>query len=246
MRCEWKVRWFRVILIGGIAFFNTYTCPPSNGETDDESVPKVRPQTSHSRSRPEDLGQELSDLSNAESVARFSQSTDRIERRKLAKLIGDRSKAGKLQLLEEEKQELAKIVVQNLKQANSPDANERSEARHQIERLWYAAVPTLVTSITTNDLTISELCVKSLILMRNEAIIRALIQEAKSTEDEGRKELLVFALSKMKEQRKSLIPGRECLSAQESEELYNKVVTPALDEIKKLPQHNAAEKSKNR
>ena len=77
------------------------------------------------------------------------------------------------------------------------------------------------------------MAIKSLILMRNETIIKALIQKAESAKDEYTKAMVVFALKKMKEQRKSLIPGRECLDEDQSRILYDQLVAPflkALDE----------------
>jgi len=160
-------------------------------------------------SRPEERGEDLSNLVATDAVSRFARSADVIERRKLAKVIGDKSIAGNLQLSDAEKLQIQQQVASILQQAKSPDANERSEARQQIERLWHAAVPALILNITPDDVTVAELAVKSLILMRNESIVNNLIREATTTTDAGRRQMLIFALSKMTEQRKSLIPGRE-------------------------------------
>jgi hypothetical protein len=183
-------------------------------------------------SRPEDRGEDMSTLATSDAVSRFSRSSDAIERRKLARVIGDRSIAGSLQLSGPENGQLQQQVAGILQGAKSPDANTRSEAQQQIERLWLAAVPTLVSNITPKDVTVSEMAVKSLILMRNESIVSNLIWEAKATTDEGRRQMLIFALSRMKEKRTSLIPGRACLDDRQSEELYSRLVVPALDALK--------------
>jgi len=184
-------------------------------------------------SKPEEHGEDLSRLPASDAVSKLCQSKDRVERRKLAKVIGDRSKNGRLALTPQEEKAVAQIVVDTLQQAKSSVADEREEARQQIERLWHAAVPTLIANLQTNDLTMAELAAKSLILMRNETILKTLVAEAKSETEEGRRQLLLFTLSKMKEQRKSLIPGRECLDEKESEKLFEQHVAPALEELKK-------------
>jgi hypothetical protein len=188
-------------------------------------------------SRPEERDEQFSTLTTSDAVVRLSRSKDAIERRKLAKVIGDRSIAGSLQLSEPEKEQLKQEVTNILHQAKSPDGNERAEARQQIERLWHAAAPTLIANVTTNDLTIAELAVKSLILMRDESIVNDLIREAKTTTDEGRRQMLIFAFSKMKEQSKPLIPGRECLDDNKSQELYSRLVVPALGALKPVVAH---------
>ena len=204
------------------AFATSSECQPADSDSGTRS----------SILRPEDRGEDVSSIATSDVVSRLSSSGDRIERRKLAKVIGDRSIAGNLQLSDAEKQQIRQEVVKTLQLAKSPDANERSEARQQIERLWHPAAPALIASITASDVTISELAVKSLILMRNEWIISELVQEAKTTADEGKRQMLVFALSKMTEQRKSLIPGRACLDDKQSGELYSRLVAPALDSLR--------------
>jgi hypothetical protein len=183
-------------------------------------------------SRPEERGEDMSKLATSEAVSRFSTSKNVIERRKLAMVIGDRSAAGNLALSGAENKQLQQEAASTLLQAKSPDVNERSEAQQQIERLWRAAVPALVSNISPKDVTIAELAVKSLILMRNESIVSNLVWEAKNATDASRREMLIFALSRMKEQRTSLIPGRTCLGEKASEDLYNRLVAPALEELK--------------
>ena len=95
--------------------------------------------------------------------------------------------------------------------------------------MWHGAIPTLLEYADSKEPAVAELAIKCLILMRNEAIIKALIEKARSTEDEYTKAMAVFALKKMKEQRKSLIPGRKCLNEEGSRILYDKLVAPAIE-----------------
>jgi len=179
-------------------------------------------------SRPEERGEDLSVLETAEVVKRLAESKDKIESRKAAKVLGDRSIAGKLDLSSEEEQTIENVVSGYFEQGKSANVNERVEARQQVERLWHVAAPTLLENLNSKDPTIAEMAIKSLILMRNESIIKALVEKARSAKDEHTKAMVIFALKKMKEQRKSLIPGRECLDEEQSRILYDRLVAPAL------------------
>lgn len=179
-------------------------------------------------SRPEERGEDLSVLETAEVVKRLAESKDKIESRKAAKVLGDRSIAGKLDISSEEEQTIENVVSGYFEQGKSANVNERVEARQQVERLWHVAAPTLLENLNSKDPTIAEMAIKSLILMRNESIIKALVEKARSAKDEHTKAMVIFALKKMKEQRKSLIPGRECLDEEQSRILYDRLVAPAL------------------
>lgn len=179
-------------------------------------------------SRPEERGEDLSLLETSEVVKRLAESKDKIELRKAAKVLGDRSIAGNLDLSAQEKKAIANVVDGYLKQAKASSAHERVEACQQVERLWYVAAPTLLKNLNSKDPVIAEMAIKSLIPMRNESIVKALIEKAKSTEDEYTKAMAIFTLKKMKEQRKTLIPGRECLNEEDSRILYDRLVAPAL------------------
>lgn len=188
-------------------------------------------------SRPEERGEDLSGLPTPELVKRLAHSTDKIELRKAAKALGDRTLGGGLQLSDDEKAVIEKVVMGYLALSKSTDANEHSEAMQQIERLWLVAEPALLKNLDGGgDLTKAELAVKSLILMRNEAIIKAIIEKARTAKDEQSKGIAIFALKMMKEQRRSLIPGRKCLDEKESQALYEKLVLPALKELNQTPE----------
>ena len=167
----------------------------------------------------------------------LSDSKDKIALHKAAKVIGDRSIERELKLSAEETASIGRVVTGYLDASTATDANERVEAKQQIERLWHAAAPTLLENLSGGgDLTKAELAIKSLILMRNEEIIKGIIKKAKSTSDEQTRALAVLALQKMKEQRKSLIPGRKCLGEEESKRLYESLVLPALKELGAEPE----------
>ncbi|MFZ4707277.1 MAG: hypothetical protein ACOYMF_14825, partial [Bacteroidales bacterium] len=66
----------------------------------------------------------------------------------------------------------------------------------------------------------------------DEQIIKAIIKKAKGTQDKQKKAVFAFTLSKMTEQRKSVIPGRSCMNNEDSEKLFNSLVQPVLNELK--------------
>ena len=123
------------------------------------------PQDQRTFSRPEDRGEDLSGLATAELATRLSASKDKADLRKAAKALGDRCTTSGLTLAAGEMKLVDDAVAGYLAMAKSQDANERTEAREQIERLWLAAVPTLLKSIGSKDGAVSELAVKSLILL---------------------------------------------------------------------------------
>ena len=190
-----------------------------------------RPKDTRAFTRPEDRGEDLSALALPELAARLSASKDKAELRKAAKAIGDRCTSGSLALADPDRKKVDEAVAAYLAQAKSPDSNERTEARDQIERLWTAAAPTLLENVGNPDATIAELAIKSLILMRNESIVKALAEKARSSGDERTRGRARFALMKMQEQRTSLIPGRQCLDEAASKRLYDDVVAPALAQL---------------
>jgi hypothetical protein len=182
--------------------------------------------------RPEERGSDLSVLGTSEAVVRFAGSTDKIERRKLATVIGDRCVAGTLRLSDAEDRQIQQEAEKTLQMAKSPNPNEWSEAHLQIERLWRVAVPTLIAQLSNTNSTVAQLAADSLILMRDESTIKKLVAEAQTTKDQRMKQMLIFTLTQMKEQRDSIIPNRICLDSARSEELYNRLVVPALQALK--------------
>lgn len=182
-------------------------------------------------SRPEERGEDFSTLDTTEVVKRVTESRDRTTLRKAAKVLGDRNIAGTLKISKDQARLLEGVVVGYLGQGKAKDSNEREEARQQIERLWRVAAPALLKNVGNKDPAIAELAIKSLILMRNETIVHSLIDIARSTNDEYTKVMAIFALKKMTEQRKSLIPGRACLDEKESKRLYDEVVVPTLNKL---------------
>lgn len=106
---------------------------------------------------------------------------------------------------------------------------ERMAAKHQLERLWRLAADRLVENLDNPNMTVAEAAAKTLILMRNERIARAVIEKVRSADNERTKALGVFALGKMVEQRKTIVKNRECLSPKESAGIAREVIIPFLE-----------------
>lgn len=183
--------------------------------------------------RPQDRGKDVSGYGTDRLVNLLAESEDKIERRKVARELGNRNINGTLDLNGRQRRKIHAVVTEYLHQSTAEDANRRAEAKQQIERLWRTAVPTLLQNMTHSDATIAELAMKSLILMRNEEIIQKIIQKGREATGRRSQQLIRFTLKKMKERRKSLIPGRKCLNRERSSELHEKHVRPVLDRMKK-------------
>ena len=105
-----------------------------------------------------------------------------------------------------------------------------AEAEKQVHRLWRLAVPALMDGLDTIDT--YSFSAKCLNVMKNEAIVKTLIEKARKAEDGPRKGLLRFALQSMKNRRPPTVDGRTGLSADESDKLYNDLIAPVLEELK--------------
>jgi hypothetical protein len=183
-------------------------------------------QPSRGFSRVEDRGEDFSNLKDTELVSRLAISSDVVERRKAAKVLGDREIAGKLALSSSEIEIIVGIAGDYIKQTRAKDSKDRTEARDQIERLWHLAAPTLLANVGNRET--AEDAIKSLILMRDEAIIRSLVKKVGSASTPDEKNMALFALKQMKEQRQSIVPGRSCMDAKESKKLFDELITPVL------------------
>jgi hypothetical protein len=149
-----------------------------------------------------------------------------VERRKAAKVLGDREIAGRLALSTNELDVVAGIAADYLKQTRAADPNVRTESREQIERLWHLSAPALLANVGNRET--AEGAIKGLTLMRDEAIIRSLVKQVDEAKTPEVKQMALFALRHMKEQRQSTVSGRSCMDAKESERIFDEVIAPVL------------------
>lgn len=191
-------------------------------------------------SRPEDRGKDLSQLGTGDLIDRLSQSKDPVQLRKAARALGDRSIAGTLSPSEHDKVAINSVVEYWLQQTMSRDPSERVEVRQQVERLWWIAAPALLANIDSRDGAKAETAIKSLVLMRNEDIIRSLMKTATEASDPRTRARAIFALGKMTEKRESMIPGRTCMSDGASKALADTLLLPFLDGLTKTERNTVA------
>jgi len=125
------------------------------------------------------------------------------------------------------------VVRQYLKQTNALDSNDSEEAKEQIERLWWTAARVLAENIANPDDAVAEKAIKAMSLMRNEEIVRALVDQARKATERKAKEMCIFALGCMTEQYDSLVPRRTCMNEKDSQMLADKLIIPFLTEIGK-------------
>ena len=232
-----KLTMIRILLT---TFFITFFCfsgfaqvpndQPSEHREPSQSM-KDHQATEKTFTRPEERGEDFSLKTTDDLLVVIADSKDKIALRKAAQELGDRNINDGLELSASDQKIINDRVKTYFDMCISDDVNVREEARMQIHRLWRLAVPVLLEYIDNENLTKAELSAKSLILMRNEAIIQAMIEKSLLATTDFNKEMLAFFLSKMNEQRQSHIPGRVCMDAAKSAELYNRLVKPALDKM---------------
>jgi hypothetical protein len=107
-------------------------------------------------------------------------------------------------------------------------AQERSEVRQNLQRLWTLSAPALIPIVDSQDLVCAEAAVKSLIMMRNRNIIVALVARYQAITDPETKERVGFFLSKMTDSNASLVPGRPTMNERDTNALYNELIAPVI------------------
>lgn len=177
--------------------------------------------------KPEDRGEKFNKYSD-EIIAKKLVDGDKIEQRKVAIVIGDRFILSN-SLPENLQNAVQKAVYHYLIMSKSSSSNDRQEARDQIARCWTAAAPALLYSLdSAEDMSQLEFIAKSLILMRNEQIIKELVKKYNAQTDKKRRSIFKMILMKMKEKRGTLVPNRKSISDDESVRIYDAFIAPAI------------------
>ena len=99
-------------------------------------------------------------------------------------------------------------------------------------RLGILAVPALIDNLSSMSASIAEECFQNLSTMRSEQLISEIIERTKNADSPRKKTALVWSLGKMTEQRDPLVPGRKCMSANESSRLADTLIRPFLKSLK--------------
>jgi septal ring-binding cell division protein DamX len=194
--------------------------------------PRSAPPPGATFSRPEERGKQYGDASTQELVRMLGEVADKIELRKFANELGNRSISGTLDLSSDQAKVVGEYVGRLLNTADDRDPNVRSEARCQIARLWHAAVPACIAAVTdTKNSKRRELAAESLILMRNRDIVAALISKGQQTTDPKERYCIHWALARMERQRTTVVDNRACLNEETSRKLFVELIVPALADL---------------
>jgi hypothetical protein len=159
-------------------------------------------------------------------------SQDKVERKKAAKVLGDRALAGPVVLSDEQKRIVHGVVTDYLKSWSAVDPNEFSEANEQIERLWFLAIPALLDNLDSQDPKVASMALNSVVLMRSEAVIREIIERARHAANNRSRARFCVALKYMNAEKHPVVPGRQCLDQKQTQALYDKLIVPALVELR--------------
>jgi hypothetical protein len=193
--------------------------------------------------RPEDMGEDVSDFKEQKLVGMLANSEDRIERRKAARELGNRQMMGDLNGWSEHQQDTVdQVVGEFVANLAKRDNDLRSEAKHQIHRLWRLAVPELLERVGQPYAGSAEEAGECLSLMRNEDIVEKLVKKAMAAKTEREKKWWVFILSDFMKQRTSVIKGRGCIGNEESIRLVRKHILPWLEGVKKKDESESVQK----
>lgn len=194
--------------------------------------------------RPEDMGEDVSDFKEQKLVGMLANSEDRIERRKAARELGNRQMTGDLNGWSEHQQATVDEVVGGLVANLAKRDNDlRSEAKHQIHRLWRLAVPELLKRVGQPYAGAAEEAGECLSLMRNEDIVEKLVKKARAAKTEREKKWWIFILSDFMKQRTSVIKGRGCIGNEESIRLVRKYIIPWLKRLQKVDEPESVQKT---
>ena len=128
----------------------------------------------------------------------------------------------------EQKTRLDAVVARTLQGVRSKNGEDRSHARHQMHRLWKFSADVLIDHIDDENLAVAEAAAKSLILMRDEKVVRKIIEKLNAAEAEQSKMFCIFVLGKMREPRTTIVQKRTVMSRAESKKLAETIVVPAL------------------
>jgi hypothetical protein len=121
-----------------------------------------------------------------------------------------------------------------IERAMTGDAAEQEEMIKLIYRLWHLAEPALLDTLDHENPEWVAFAGERLIYMKSEEIITAIIakaQAAEAAENDEKKAQLIEILSRMNEPCVPAMRFRECLDDAQAEELYQRLVVPALEAL---------------
>ena len=105
------------------------------------------------------------------------------------------------------------------------------EVHDQILRFWHLAIPELLRNLENRNEDIQSFVFNILVQMRNERVVRIMINKAKACKPSNLKDMYIGTLGIMTQQEDMNLPNRQCLNEKDSQELFSKIIEPALKEL---------------
>ncbi len=194
--------------------------------------------------RPEDKGEDFKTKSNSALLAYLESNSfheiyenhsayevEIVNFRKVAKILGDRHLKGELILASNDQLIINRVVKEYLLMISSSDIKNFSEANQQIYRFWSLAIPVLLKELDKNKNFNSS--AQLINQMKSEEVINLVIKKTMTTTNKDKKVKLYRLLKMMNNHYR--IPkhhNRPALNKNEIEELYERLIIPALEKIK--------------
>jgi len=110
---------------------------------------------------------------------------------------------------------------------------QRMEARMNLRRLWWVAAPKLVDSLGDMNGYASESAQETLVMMRSESVVKAIIQRLESTDDQKVWIAGLYTLGMMTEKHDTMVPDRTVMGEKESREMADRLIKPFLTRVQK-------------
>ncbi len=165
--------------------------------------------------------------SDSELVRQLTGSGDKAERERAALALGDRAIAGTVELTKKDREALDRHVADAIRAAALP--RDRNESELLVQRLWTLALPALLDGLDRNET--YSFSVRMLTVLRDEAVVQAIVAKAQANKDPKRGGLFRFALSGMKGATRPRVPNRPTLDEKEAGRLYRETIEPALETL---------------
>lgn len=186
---------------------------------------------------PEEFGEQLSNSTTEELLHRLVVSKDTIELRKIAQVLGDRQIGGTLKLTDKEI-----TIIDNRIRAYIHEKADfyrfDSEAYNQMLRFWHLAIPELLKHLEDPNSNIQLFVANILVQIRNERVVSIIIDKAKRCKEGDLKNMYIGTLNIMTQQEEMNVPNRACMDEKSSQELFDRLIKPALKELSPSTEEN--------
>lgn len=132
-----------------------------------------------------------------------------------------------------QKEDVMAFVDIQMEVTAGDDGERLSDSRMQLRRLWWLAAPQLVQHLGDPNGYASESARETLVMMRSDAVVNAIIERLKSTEDREVWIAGLYTLGMMTEKYDTMVPGRTVMGEAESKEMAERLIKPFLTKVQK-------------